>query len=238
MHGSTLAGWSPMSDFSPHRPEWVRWIPAVVLSILIVSAVITAVIYAPRLAEGPGPAQSGQVDDRNFSVFTEDGLEFIEAERVPRLDLTSTPVEAAPLGLADDGELTVGPHPLDLDYGLVLLVTGEDPQGARFLTQEFTLVTDDGALTEIRIVPSRTIFGGGPFREAAAYLQQQGARYGFAAPTQEEALELVLAAQESGVEEAIETETGTEAGIPISARLACSGGGFCSVTFMAFPPVG
>lgn len=238
MHGATLAGWSTMSDFAPHRPEWVRWLPAVILSILIVSAVIVAVVWAPRLAEGPGPAQSGQVDDRNFSVFTEEGLEFIEAERVPRLDLTSAPVEAAPLGLPDDGVLTVGPHPLDLDYGLVLLVTGEDTRGARFLSQEFTLVTEGGALTEIRIVPSRTIFGGGPFREAAAYLQQQSARYGFVAPTQEQALELVVAAQESGVEEVIETEAGTEAGIPISATLACGGSGFCSVTFVAFPPVG
>lgn len=228
-----------MSDLKPHRRwPWLAWVPAVVLSFAILGAIVMALVYVPQFAEGPPPPEPGQVDDRNYSLFTEEGLEFIERERAPRINLADPPVSAAALGLPDDGSLTIGPHPQNLFYRLALLVPGEEAQGVRFSTDRFTLVTEGGALSRIEVQPASFDPWIGLYRDVQGFVEERGARYGYAAPTQQDLLDLVLEAQETGTDVVIVTEPGTALGVPISAEIGCGGTGTCYATFIVTPAVG
>lgn len=219
-----------MSDFSSRTPAWVRWIPAVVLAIVIVVAAVFALNEGPRLQAGPGPAESNEVDDLNFSVFTDEGLGFIDAQRIPRLDLREPPVETEPLGLPADGELAIGPHPQDLDYRLVLLASGGDG-GARFTTASFTIATEGGAIRELRVQPAREV-AAGAFRDIEAYLVESADRFGYPAVEQGTLLDLVLAAQESGQPETTTTGMGDAIGLPTRIEVTCSGDAICAATIV------
>lgn len=219
-----------MSDFPSKVPEWVRWIPAVVLSAIIIAAVAFAASQGPRLAAGPGPAETNEVDDLNFSVFTEEGLAFIEEQRIPRLDLRELPVATEPLGLPADGEFVIGPHEQDLDYRLVLLASGGDG-GARFTTWTFTIVTESGEVRELRVAPPREVTYGS-FRDVEAFAVESAERFGYAPIANGTLLELVLAAQESGQPETTRTESGDRTGLPTHLEITCTGEAFCQSVFV------
>jgi hypothetical protein len=215
-----------VSDFPSRFPAWVRWIPAVVLSIIIVAAVIVAMTQGPRFAAGPGPGASNEVDQLNFSVFTPEGLAYIDAERIPRVDLRRAPVLAEPLGLPSDGETVIGPHPQDLDYRLILL-TNDGDGGARFTTAGFSIVTASGAVREFRIQPGRDS-AVAPFREVALYVGESAERFGFAPLESGTLLDLVLAAQSAGEPQTVSTATGTSIGVPARLDVTCEGDGYCT----------
>jgi len=228
-----------VSDLKPHqRWPWLSWVPAVVLSLAIAGAVVMALVYVPQFADGPPPPEPGQVDDANFSLFTEEGLAFIERERAPRIDMTEQPVAAGPLGLPDDGALTIGPHPSNLDYRLSLLVRGDETAGVRFSTETFTLVTEGGALTRIEVIPASFEPWRGGYRDVQGFVAQRGERYGFSAPTQDELLALVIEAQETGTAGVIVTDVGTATGLPVASEIICTESAFCTATFIVTPPVG
>lgn len=229
-----------MSDLNPHRRwPWLSWVPAVVLSLAIVAAVLVALVYVPQFADGPPPPEPGQVDDLNFSVFTEEGQEFIERERLPRINLADPPVDAAAIGLPADGTTSVGPHVQNLHYRLALLVTGEgDTQGVRISTDQFTLVTEGGALTRIEVQPAGFDPWAGLYRDVQAFVETRGTQYGFDAPSQQQLLDLILEAQETGTDGVIVTEPGTTLGLPISAEIVCGPSAVCFATFIVTPPVG
>lgn len=219
-----------MSDFPSKVPEWVRWIPAVVLSAIIIAAVAFAASQGPRLAAGPGPAETNEVDDLNFSVFTEEGLAFIEEQRIPRLDLRELPVETEPLSLPADGELVIGPHPRELDYRLVLLASGGDG-GARFTTGTFTIATAEGEVRELRVAPPREI-AFGTFRDVEAFAVESAERFGYPPIANGTLLDLVLAAQTSGQPETTRTESGDRIGLPAHLEITCTGDAICQPVFV------
>lgn len=223
-----------MSDFPSRVPAWVKWIPAVVLAIVITIVIVFAATEGPRLAQGPGPAETNEVDDLNFSVFTEEGLGYIDEQRIPRLDLRDPPVETEPLGLPADGELVVGPHPQNLDYRLVLLADGGDG-GARFTTATFTIATEAGAARELRIEPPRE-FAVAPFREIEAFAIESAGRFGYTPPEVGTLLDLVLAAQQSGQPETTSTATGEQIGLPARLEITCGGDAFCAATIVVSVP--
>lgn len=208
----------------------MRWIPAVVLSLLIAAVVAFAVIGGPRLAAGPGPAETDEVDELNFSVFTAEGRAFIDEQRIPRVDLREPPVETDPLGLPADGELTIGPHPQGLDYRLVLLAPGGDG-GARFTTTNFSIATEAGAVRELRIQPPREV-AAGTFRDIEAFAVESAQRFGYAPIASGTLLELVLASQASGQPETTATEAGDRIGLPTRLEITCTGDAFCGATFV------
>jgi len=217
-----------MSDFPSRVPAWARWIPAVLLSIVIVGVVIFAVIEGPRLQAGPGPAETDEVDELNFSVFTEEGLAYIDEQRIPRLDLRELPVETEPLGLPAEGELVIGPHPQDLDYRLVLLTTSGE-RGARFTTPAFAIVTEGGAVRELRIQPTRGGAAGAfpTFRDVEAFANDSAERFGFAPLEPGTLTDLVVAAQESGVQQPLSTGTGDRIGLPTRVDIVCFPEAYC-----------
>ncbi|KQV24526.1 hypothetical protein ASG83_08095 [Yonghaparkia sp. Soil809] len=211
-------------------PEWVRWIPAVLLSAIIIAVVAFAASQGPRLAAGPGPAETNEVDDLNFSVFSEEGLAFIDEQRIPRLDLRDLPVETEPLGLPADGELVIGPHPQDLDYRLVLLASGGEG-GARFTTVTFTITTKDGEVRELRVAPPREV-AVGTFRDVEAFAVESAERFGYPPIASGTLLDLVLAAQESGEPETTRTASGDRTGLPTQLEITCTGDAFCQPIFV------
>lgn len=215
-----------MSNFPSRVPAWARWIPAVLLSIVIVGVVIFAVTEGPRLQAGPGPAETDEVDELNFSVFTDEGLAYIDEQRIPRLDLRELPVETEPLGLPAEGELVIGPHPQDLDYRLVLLADG-GAGGARFTTATFSIETAGGEVTGLRIQPPREV-ASGTFRDIEAWVVEAAARYGYPAPEQGALLQLVLAAQEAGEPQLLSTEPGEAIGLPARIEVVCGAEALCS----------
>ncbi len=219
---------------NPHRPEWVRWIPAVVLSIIILSAVLFALIAAPRLAAAPGPAETDQVTDLNWSVFTEEGLRYIESARTPRIDLSSPPVETSELGLPSDGALTVGPHQTDLDYRLVLIATDDEPNGALFTTPQFTVSTAEGRLASVRI-EERGVYS---FRETFLAVSARAPDFGYTPLTTFELAQSVTDARESGQPVSLRTDVGLAAGMGVAAETTCFGAGFCQLSFIVTPAVG
>ncbi len=223
-----------MSDLNPHRPEWVRWIPAVILSVIILAAVVLALVGAPRLTADPGPASTDQVTDLNWSVFTEEGLAYIEAARTPRIDLSSPPVAAGPLGLPADGDLTVGPHRTGLDYRLVLIATDAEPNGALFVTPSFTVSTRDGRLASVRVDER----GARDFRETYLIVAERSADYGFAPPPSARLAETITEARDGGAPVTVRSDRGTVTGMGITAEVTCFGAGFCTVAYTVTPAVG
>ncbi len=223
-----------MIDEFSRRPLWVRWVPAGVLSVIILAIVLFTVIEGPRLAEGPGPAATDQVTDLNWSVFTEQGLAFIESARTPRIDLSSPPVDAATLGLPADGDLTVGPHVTDLDYRLVLIATVEQPNGALFTTPQFTVSTSGGRLQSVRIEERGAL----DFRETYLLVAQRSVDYGFTPPPSTRLAAAVSEAREGGSPVTVRTNRGISTGMGVTAEVLCFGAGFCTVSYLVTPAVG
>jgi len=223
-----------MATPTPHRRSWLRWIPTVLLSVIVLGAVLFAIIEGPRLAAGPGPADPGEVTDLNWSVFTEEGLGFIDAARTPRIDVSSPPVDALELGLPADGALTVGPHPTDLDYRLVLIATDDEPNGGLFTTPQFTITSAGGRLDSVRVEQR----SGGTFSQTFLAVSERAPDFGYTPPTSERLAQAVTDARESGRPEVVRTDRGLAAGFGVVAEVTCFGAGFCTLSYLVTPAVG
>lgn len=205
-----------------------------ILGVIILGVTVFGVVAVPRLTADPGPAATDQVTDLNWSVFTEEGLAYIEDARTPRIDLSDPPIAAAPLGLPASGELTVGPHRTLLDYRLVLIATDDRPNGALFVTPAFTLSTRDGRLASVRIEER----GGGDFRQTYLLVAERSADYGFTPPASARLAEAVSEARNAGTPVAVRSDRGTSTGMGITAEVTCFGAGFCTVAYIVTPAVG
>jgi len=218
----------------PHRPEWVRWVPAGILSVIIVAVVMFTLIEGPRIAAGPGPAETDQVTDRNWSVFTDEGLAFVESARTPRIDLSSPPVDAGSLGLPADGELTVGPHVTGLDYRLVLIAVADEPNGALFTAPQFTVSTSEGRLKSVRVDERGAL----DFRGTYLLVAERSADLGFTPPPSNSLAAAVSEARESGEPAVVRSNRGLTTGMGVTAEVTCFGAGFCQVSYVVTPAVG
>ncbi len=212
----------------------MRWIPAGILGAIILAAALFAIIGGPRLAAPPGPAATDQVTDLNWSVFTEEGLAYIDDARTPRIDLSNPPIEAAPLGLPVTGDLTVGPHPTLLDYRLVLIASEDQANGALFVTPGFTLSTRDGRIVSLRIEER----GGRDFRQTYLLVAERSADYGFTPPASSRLAAAISEARTAGSPVTVRSDRGTSAGMGIMAEITCFGAGVCTVSYIVTPAVG
>lgn len=225
---------SRVTDLHPHRPEWVRWLPAMILGAIILGVGVFGVLAVPRLTAEPGPAQTDQVTDLNWSVFSEEGLAYIEAARTPRIDLSAPPVDAASIGLPDTGSVAVGPHATGLDYRLVLIATDAEPNGALFLAPSFTVSTSGGQLQSVRVDER----GARDFRETYLLLAERSVDYGYTAPASPRLAEAISEARDAGAPVTVRSDRGTSTGMGIVAEATCFGAGFCSVSYIVTPAVG
>lgn len=223
-----------MIDEFSRRPEWVKWMPAALLSAIMLGVVAFGIFGLPEVASGPGPAETDQVNDLNWSVFTDEGLAYIESARTPRIDFSTPPVNASSLGLPVEGSLTVGPHATDLDYRLVLIATDEQPNGALFTTPLFTITTSDDRIESVRI-DERGAFD---FRETYLLLAERSVAYGYTPPSATSLAAAVSEARDSGEPVSVRSNRGLTTGMPITAEAVCFGAGFCAVSYVVTPAVG
>ena len=210
-----------------------------VLSAIMIGVVGFGIFGLPEVASGPGPAETDQVNDLNWSVFTDEGLAYIESSRTPRIDFRAPPVNASSLGLPSEGSLTVGPHTTDLDYRLVLIATdslsaGALPNGALFTTPLFTITTHDDRVQSVRI-DERGAFD---FRQTSLLLTESSANYGFTAPRSTNLAAAIGEARDSGEPVIVRSNRGLTTGMAVTAEAVCFAAGFCTVSYIVTPAVG
>ena len=214
------------------------------LSAIMLGVVGFGIFGLPEVAPGPGPAATDQVNDLNWSVFTDEGLAYIESARTPRIDFSAPPVTASSLGLPVGGSLTVGPHATDLDYRLVLIATdslstdsppnGALPNGALFTTPLFTITTRDDRVQSVRI-DERGAFD---FRQTSLLLTESSTDYGFTAPRSTRLAAAIGEARDSGEPVIVRSNRGLTTGMAVTAEAVCFGAGFCTVSYVVTPAVG
>jgi hypothetical protein len=215
------------------RAGWVGWIPALILTVLIVGVLGTgAVLLSNGLGQpAPKPTQ-GQVTDLNWSSFTPEGLEYIATTRDVRIDLSRPPVEAAPLGLADDGTLVL--ERIDsvdtmLDYDLIVNGGGEGQGGARLTASEITVVTVGGLVDSV----SAQFVDVLPFRNALDRLEREADAFGWTVDREEI---FATAEEATRADEPFEFTLGPvgRVGFDYTAVASCDTG-YCQLTYTASP---
>lgn len=215
------------------RP-WLAWLPAVILSVVIVGVLVVAGVLIQGGLGKPTPKPTeGQVTDLNWSSFTEDGLEYIRASRDVRIDLSDPPVEAAPIGLADDTTLVlerVDNLDVQLDYDLILNGGGEAPGGIRLTASEIRITTAGGLLTSVEADLVDVL----PFRQALARFEDEAERYGWTVD-RDAVFALVDEATRSGQPYEVRVGPSDRVGLFISAVAACDTSGYCVLTYTGAP---
>jgi hypothetical protein len=220
------------SEMDRRRNPWLSWIPAVILSALIIAAIVVAVVAtASGVGEGPKAPTEGQVTDKNWSVFTETGIEYMEQTRMVRIDLSGEVVDASAIGLPDDGALTIGPNSEGLEYYLTIY---GGPGGARITVSEMTFETEDGAVKRI-LAPAP---GANTFRDTLNILNGRAATFGWDVSDQTDLFAMVEQATRDNVPYEFVIGPGSATGASVSAIAQCAPAGRCLTEYEVTPGVG
>lgn len=212
------------------RPKWVSWIPAVLLSVLILAAVTVAIVAtASGVGKPPGAPTEGQVTEKNWSIFTETGLAYIEQTRAVRMDMSGNPVDASEVGLDENGALTIGPQ-ANLDYYLTIY---GGPGGARLTVSDMTIHTSDGAVTSV----TARVRGASTFRDSLNSLEARAAVFGWDTSNRDILFEQVEQATRDNVPFDFAFGPGTAIGVPVTARVSCEPAGYCVTEYEVAPAV-
>lgn len=224
-------------DVKRKRPWWFGWIPAAILLVLIAAVGVTAAVFVTSGAGDPAPeATEGQVTDLNWSIFTPEGRAYIDRTREVRIDFSKPPIEAAELGLDDDGSLTIGPYDTDelaLDVYLVANGGGEAPGGKKFALSEITIVTSDGVVTEVRAA----IRGAQGFRPTLDALLQDAPLYGWDVSGVDAIYQQVEDATRAGEGYEFTFGPGNRLGMDVAATATCDTSSSCAVEYDVAPSV-
>lgn len=224
-----------MTVIDRRRKKWIGWIPAILLSIVIVVViVVTAVLMAGGLGQPTGEPAAGEATERGASVFTDDGLRYINETREIKLDLRGAPVEAAALGLPEEGTLTVGPHPGSFSTEIPYTVMLRTPAGLTEIeVLETTITTADGEIAEVRSQVRNLM----PFRMALDLLNQRAEEFGYTVDTDRINTEMAEAVR-AEEEYAFTVGPGSALGATTTVDVSCEHPSACAVVFRITPGVG
>lgn len=216
------------------RKGWVGWIPALILTALIVGVLVTgAVLLSNGLGQPTPKPTQGQVTDLNWSSFGPEGLAYIGSSRDVRIDLSTPPVEAAPLGLAEDGALVlerVDNVDVQLDYDLILNGGGEGQGGLRLTTSEITIVTAGGLVDSVSAVFADVL----PFRDMLDRFEREADTYGWSVD-RDAVFTISEDATRAGEPYEITVGPSSYLGLSLTATAACETSGYCQLTYTASP---
>lgn len=206
--------------------------------LLVIGGVAGTAIALLRggIAEPLPQATEGQVTDLNWSIFTAEGMAYIDRSRQVRIDFSDPPVEAEPLALPENGEVTIGPKSsgdVDLDYSLIVNGGGEAPGGAKLVVTELTITTRDGVIESVT-APLREVLN---FRQTLDALLERGAVFGWDTGGVEEIFDLVERATRDGVPYEFTFGPADRVGVPIAATASCDPTGYCLVEYVVTPAV-
>ena len=214
------------------RRRWISWIPAIVLSVLIVAAVVTSIVLARAGIGGPAPKPTeGQVSDLNWSAFTPEGVAYIERSREVRLDFSDKGEDALTLGLPSDGDLVIGPHSEELDYAFTFNGGGAGRGGAKLYVSQLTIRTEDGRITEV-VAPLSEILN---FRQTLAKLELEIDRYGWEPLDTDALFDRVGVAAAAGEPYEFTFGPADLVGVPVTATAACDASNYCVITYLIQP---
>jgi hypothetical protein len=225
------------SEVRRKRPWWFRWLPTLALVLAIGVVVATAAtLLRGGIAEPAPRATEGQVTELNWSIFTQAGLAYIDRSRQVRIDFADAPVEAAPLGLPDDGTLTIGPKSsgdVELDYGFIASGGGRAPGGAKFIVTQLTITTRGGVIESVT-APLREVLN---FRQTLDALLERAEIFGWETSGTTEVFELVERSTRDGVPYEFTFGPADRVGVPIAATPRCEPSGYCLVEYAVTPSV-
>lgn len=216
------------------RPAWVSWVPAVILSALIVGAVVTAVVLVRSGASGPAPKPTeGQVTELNWSSFTQEGLAYIERSREVRVDLSDKGADAAGLGLPSDGTVTIGPNPEGLFYSFIFKGGDVGRGGDKLYVSTIEVTTAGGEVSRVRVVIADAV----GFRSTLNRLTGEAELYGWDTSIVDGIFETVAAATAAGEPYSFTFGPGDAIGTPVAATAECDRSSFCVLSYDIGPGV-
>jgi hypothetical protein len=214
------------------RRRWIGWVPAVILSVLIVAALIAGYLLVRGGLGEPVPKPTeGQVSDLNWSTFTEEGLDYIQRSREIRVDLSDKAEDAVALGLPANGTTTIGPHPEGLEYKFTFNGGGAGPGGDRLIVSQLTITTDDGLITEIA-APLAQVDN---FRTTVTGFIKQSELFGWDMSFVDTLYDEVGQATKDGEPYQFTVGPADLVGVPVSADAQCDVTGYCLVTYFISP---
>jgi len=208
-----------------------------VLSTIIIGVMVTTVILTTGgLGQPAGEPSVSEATRNGASVFTEDGLKYINETREIKLDLRDAPVDAAALGLPEEGTLTVGPHPATFSTVIPYTVILRTPSGAG-LTEievlEATITTADGHVAEV-LAPVSSLMS---FRMAQNLLHQRATEFGYTVEADRINTEMAEAVR-AGEPYEFTVGPGVALGVTTTADVSCTEPATCAVVFKITPDLG
>ncbi len=213
------------------------WIPSILLIVIIVAAGVTGGVLVSSGFGAPDARPTlGQVTDLNWSSFSEEGLAYIARTREVRIDLSRPPVDAAALGLPDDGLTELDPidnGDVVLTYGLIVNGGGESPGGEKFTVSSIEIETRSGIVTRVS-APLNDVLN---FRQTLASLEATAELYGWQPIDTAALFERVDAATRDGVPYDFTFGPADRLGVPIAATASCDPSGYCVVEYDVTPSV-
>lgn len=223
-----------MTMMGRRRPAWVGWIPAAILSVIILGAVVaTVLVYQSGLAEPPPPPTEEQVTDGNLSVFTDDGVAYIERTREVRFNLSAPPVSAREIGLPADGTVSLEPLETGLPYSLRIFGGGAKPGGLTLVVTDVTIETSAGVLTSIR-APTGP---GASFSDVLNTFEAKAAVYGWDMSSTDRIVDEMGQATRDGRDYTFMVGPGDALGVSVRGTATCAADG-CSVEYEVAPRAG
>jgi hypothetical protein len=225
-----------MAAIDRRRPKWIGWIPAMVLSIIIVAVIVTtAMLMGGGLGQDREPT-ADEATDRGASLFSDSGVKYIYQTREIKLDLRDAPIEAAALGLPEDGDVTFeqqsGPFGIVMPF-TVMLRTPAGTGLTEIETLETTISTAGGHVAEVR---SQAMPGAG-FKDALDLMRARAEEFGYAVDLDRITAEMGDAVR-AGKKYTYTTGPGEALGARATVDMTCDESASCEVVFKITPGVG
>ena len=222
-----------MSEPRRTRPAWVSWLPTAVIALLIVGvAVLSGVLISSGVGQPVGAPSRDEATEDYLSVFSDEGITFIESARLARFNLApGEDIDSDTLQLPREGSVVVGPTPTELNIAVKVYGGGGEPGGVKLLAPQFTVETSDGELSRISI-PQRDTDG---FRAMLSTLEKRSKLFGWDAAARDSIIDTAEAAQASGSGFDFTLGRGTRLGFGVEAFVSCSDAAWCSLEYVVTP---
>ena len=214
------------------RSRWISWLPAIILSVVIIASLVVGFILVRGGLGAPVPRPTeGQVTDLNWSSFTEEGLDYIQRSREIRIDFSDHAEDAVALGLPANGTTVIGPHPEGLEYKFTFNGGGEGFGGDKLIVSDLTITTEDGLITEV-VAPIVDVAN---FRTTLTGFGKQAELFGWDMSFVDALYDRVGQATADGEPYEFTVGPAARVGVPVSATAQCDVSGFCLVTYLISP---
>jgi hypothetical protein len=215
-----------------------RWIfPLLALAVIVGVVVTTVLVMRSGITEDRGPT-ADEVSADNTTQMTDAGLAYVAQRQSASFNLSSLPLTAADVGMADD-DTRVASSSIGLITTTLYVGAGGGTDGegyVRSLMRQIAVTTEGGAVT--RIDAELDTFGWADFPAIVRALDAGTTELGwtFTDEMRTQLEDEVGAAVRAGEPSSMTIAPGTAMGIPVGAEVACDGAGSCSLTY-GFEPV-